>query len=94
MRVAQLILPFAFALIVASMPTHAIEEPAYAVTAKMGDVELRQYAPYVVAEVLVTGSAAEAGNEGFGFWLAIFSAGTKERGGLAERRRSRRPRSR
>jgi hypothetical protein len=61
----KLTLPLAITLFAASMPTHAIEEPAYEVTAKIGDVELRRYAPYVVAEVLVTGSAAEAGNKAF-----------------------------
>ena len=47
------------------MPAHAIEEPTYTVTRSIGDVELRHYAPYVVAEVLVTGDATEAGNRGF-----------------------------
>jgi hypothetical protein len=66
MRITKLILPFAIFLFAASMPTRAIEEPAYEVTAKLGDdVELRQYAPYVVAEVQITGSATEAGNQGF-----------------------------
>jgi hypothetical protein len=65
MRFMKLTLPLAITLFAASMPTHAIEEPAYEVTAKIGDVELRRYAPYVVAEVLVTGSATEAGNKAF-----------------------------
>jgi hypothetical protein len=65
MRVTKLILPLAFALFAACMPTHAIEEPAYEVTGKIGAVELRQYAPYVVAEVLIAGSATEAGNKAF-----------------------------
>jgi len=65
MRISKLILPLAFALITAPMPTHAIEEPAYEVTRKLGDIEVRQYAPYVVAEVLVAGSATEAGNKAF-----------------------------
>ena len=65
MRVTKLILPLAFALFAASMPIRAIEEPAYEVTARMGDVELRQYAPYVVAQVLIPGSATEAGNKAF-----------------------------
>jgi len=61
----QLMLPLTLALFAAAMPTHAIEEPAYEITAKLGDVEMRQYAPYVVAEVLTTGSATEAGNKAF-----------------------------
>jgi hypothetical protein len=65
MRFMKLTLPLAITLFAASMPTHAIEEPAYEVTARIGDVELRRYAPYVVAEVLVTGSATEAGNKAF-----------------------------
>ena len=30
-----------------------------------GDFEVREYAPYLVAEVFVPGPAAEAGNQGF-----------------------------
>jgi hypothetical protein len=47
------------------MPTHAIEEPPYEVIGDIGDVEMRQYAPYTVAEVVIAGSATEAGNAGF-----------------------------
>jgi len=65
MRIMKLTRPLAIALFAASMPAHAIEEPAYEVTARIGDVELRQYASYVVAEVLIAGSATEAGNKGF-----------------------------
>ena len=65
MRIPSLTLTLAFALITAPMPTHAIEEPAYEVIRKIGDVEVRQYAPYVVAEVVVGGSASEAGNAAF-----------------------------
>ena len=64
-RFMKLTLPLAFTLLAASMPSHAIEEPAYEVTKTMGDVEVRQYAPYVVAEVLTTGSASEAGSKAF-----------------------------
>ena len=65
MRVTKLTLPLAFALFAASMPIRAIEEPAYEVTARIGDVELRQYSTYVVAQVLITGSATQAGNQAF-----------------------------
>jgi hypothetical protein len=65
MRFMKHTLPLLIALLATSMPTHATEEPAYEVTRTMGEVELRRYAPYVVAEVVTTGSAAEAGNKAF-----------------------------
>lgn len=54
-------------LILAAMPlwSHAIEEPEYAVIRKLDNVELRQYAPYVVAEVVLKAGADEAGNQAF-----------------------------
>ena len=65
MRITKATSLLALALFAAPMPSHAIEEPAYEVIRNMGAVEVRQYAPYVVAEVLVAGSAAEAGSRAF-----------------------------
>ncbi len=48
-----------------AMPSHATEEPDYQVIRKLADVELRQYAAYAVAEVVVAGPANEAGNQAF-----------------------------
>jgi hypothetical protein len=45
--------------------SHAIEEPDYEVVRKFDKVELRQYAPYVVAEVVLDSSAEDAGNQAF-----------------------------
>ena len=46
--------------------SHAVEEPAYEVVRQIGDqVELRRYAGYVVAEVVLDTSAADAGNQAF-----------------------------
>jgi SOUL heme-binding protein len=47
------------------MSAHAIDEPAYTVVQKTEVFEVRQYAPYLVAEVLVPGPVGEAGNQGF-----------------------------
>jgi hypothetical protein len=53
--------------VLAAMPllSHAIEEPDYEVIRKLDNVELRQYAPYVVAEVVLSSTAEEAGNQAF-----------------------------
>jgi len=47
------------------MTTRATEEPKFNVVRKLGDIELRNYAAYVVAEVLVEGPAEQAGNQAF-----------------------------
>ena len=55
---------FGFALLATlsllAMPSQATEEPEYQVVRELADVELRQYAAYTVAEVVVPGPADEA----------------------------------
>ena len=60
-----LVTPTAFIALLAPAAAHAIEEPAYAVERTIGAVEVRNYAPYVVAEVVLPGSANDAGNDAF-----------------------------
>jgi DNA gyrase inhibitor GyrI len=43
----------------------AIEQPSYRVIEQSGEIEIRQYEPYLVAETLVDGKFGDAGNEGF-----------------------------
>jgi hypothetical protein len=43
----------------------AIEKPSYRVLERREAFELREYAPYLVAETVVGGSREEAGNAGF-----------------------------
>ena len=59
------LLSITFLLSVVTMPSHAIEEPTYSVVQKTEQFEVRQYAPYLVAEVVVPGPASEAGKQGF-----------------------------
>ena len=51
------------ALTVLAMPSHATEEPKYQVVREFAGVEVRQYAPYTVAEVVVPGPAGAAGSQ-------------------------------
>lgn len=54
------------ALLLVPVMSQAIEEPGYEVLQKLGDsVEIRRYAAYVVAEVLIAGPPDEAGNKAF-----------------------------
>jgi hypothetical protein len=43
----------------------AIEEPKYTVVRQHEGFEIREYAPYLVAEVVVPGPSEAAGNQGF-----------------------------
>jgi hypothetical protein len=68
------------ALLAVSGAVQATEEPAYSVTQKNEVFEVRRYEPYVVAEVVVPGPAAEAGNQGFGILAGyIFGKNKGER---------------
>jgi len=53
------------AVLTAPALSNAIEEPAYEVIRAVDEVEVRQYAPYVVAEVRIDADAGEAGNLAF-----------------------------
>ncbi|MCX7164590.1 MAG: heme-binding protein [Rhodocyclales bacterium] len=56
---------FGLALIAGTTLAMAVEEPAYAVIRKLDDVEIRQYAPYVVAELTVDAAADKAASQAF-----------------------------
>jgi len=53
------------ALLTASPAAMALEKPSYRVVERREAYEIREYAPYLVAETVVGGSREEAGNAGF-----------------------------
>lgn len=54
-------------LTLTAMPlfSQATEEPKYTVVRQFDNIELRQYAPYVVAEVVLNATAEDAGSRAF-----------------------------
>jgi hypothetical protein len=54
------------AAIFAAGPSMATEQPQYTVVENFGPIELRDYAPMIVAEVTVEGDRGRAINQGFG----------------------------
>ncbi len=53
------------AMMVTGLPAMAIEEPQYRVRETIGPIEVREYAPYLVAETRVAAPFEQAGNEAF-----------------------------
>lgn len=54
-----------FLLLFLPMSSHATEEPEFQLIKKIGDIAMRQYAGYTVAEVVVPGPASDAGSQAF-----------------------------
>ena len=54
-----------FVLIITTKSLLAIEEPKYQVIDKTGDIEIREYSSYIVAETMVSSEFEEAGNDAF-----------------------------
>ncbi len=52
-------------LIAFPMTSQATEEPEFTIVQKLDEIEIREYAVYTVAEVVVSGNAAEAGSQAF-----------------------------
>ena len=63
--VAAWAVTFCLLMFALPMTSHATEEPDYKVVQKLEEIEVREYAAYTVAEIVVSGTAAEAGNLAF-----------------------------
>ena len=78
MRLMRVI--FAAAIIITgAIDAMAIEEAAYNVVITDGAFEIRDYAPFVVAETLVEGTLEEAGNTAFSRLFRYISGGNRSR---------------
>jgi SOUL heme-binding protein len=68
MKIINFTLRFVAFIVLTVLTTHpamAIEEPRYEVLEKSGDIELRAYAPMIIAEAVVDGTLDQASNQGF-----------------------------
>ncbi len=71
----------ALAAMLTGGPTMAIEEPAFTVVESAGRIEVRDYAPFIVAETEVEGDLSTASNRGFRAIAGyIFGANRSTRG--------------
>jgi hypothetical protein len=60
-----------------------IEEAKYRVVSKDGNCEIREYAPYVIAETVVEGTLEGAGNKAFNRLFGYISGKNRSRGKIA-----------
>ncbi|MGI9461764.1 MAG: SOUL family heme-binding protein [Alphaproteobacteria bacterium] len=51
--------------VIIPMTINDVKEPAFKVLSSQKNIQIRQYAPYIVAEVTVNGKRREAANQGF-----------------------------
>jgi len=61
------------------LAVRTIEQPKYTVLEKLPTYEIREYAPYIVAEVEVSGSRKESLNEGFRILAGYIFGGNRSR---------------
>jgi hypothetical protein len=61
----SLVLVAFFAFLICPMTSQATEEPDYKIVRKLEQIEIREYAAYAVAEVVVPGAAVDAGSLAF-----------------------------
>lgn len=61
----------------------ALEQPRYRVLERARPFEIREYEPYIIAEVTVAGSFLDAGNEAFGRLGGYIFGANKGRSGIS-----------
>lgn len=63
--IGLVVLMAAIAAVVFGGETVAYDSPQYRVVKTLGDIEIREYEPYLVAQTVVDGNLESAGNQGF-----------------------------
>lgn len=80
LRITLLAVTVIFSLTQVAM---AIEEPKFKIVHVYDDFEVREYAPYLVAETTVKGSFTDAGDEGFRRLFDYISGNNSKRASIA-----------
>lgn len=83
MRRSTRILFTAVVIIIGAIDAMAIEEATYKVVKKDNQFEIRDYAPYILAETVVGGNLEEAGNKAFNRLFRYISGGNRSRDKVA-----------
>jgi hypothetical protein len=72
-----------FSLLIGGGSAMAVEQAPYRVLEKEGDCELREYAPQILAEVIVDGNLEDAGNKAFNLLFRYISGDNRTRAKIA-----------
>jgi len=83
MKPSILIIFVAAVIIIGAMDAMAIEEATYKVVIKDNKIEIRDYAPHILAETVVEGDLEEAGNKAFNRLFRYISGDNRSRDKVA-----------
>ena len=83
MKRSMRIILAAAVIIIGAMDAMAIEEAAYNVVKRDGKFEIRDYAPYILAETVVEGDLEQAGNKAFSRLFHYISGDNRSRDKVA-----------
>lgn len=83
MKLIRLVLASTVLMLIGALPAMATEEAPYTVITTDNTFELREYAPQVVAEIIVEGKLEDAGNRAFRPLFRYISGDNKSRGKIA-----------
>ncbi|HEU0264528.1 MAG TPA: heme-binding protein [Geobacterales bacterium] len=83
MKLIQWVIGLTSLMLIGAIPAMATEEAPYTVIKTDGIFELRQYAPQILAEIIVEGDLEDAGNKAFRPLFRYISGDNRSRGKIA-----------